>query len=214
MTSSNVSPNALPSIADLARITQSLAMLDAIVSPDWEDRYYSYNKSWGPSEQMASMRDGSGDDWYLLFDSAGAALKGFAHKLAGHSSVSEQIRKEVPASFSSFLGEPAFSMDYATFCYWCPADSGAWSKVLPERSDAAQADDGSADLLALLVSGPGAYKEWSEGYYEAPISLDSVVAIFAHEPLTTGLVHALNPDADLSYALSQAEEIGYPASKL
>ena len=214
MTYANVSPNALPCIADLARTTQSLAMLDAIVSPDWEDRYYSYNKAWGPSEQMASMRDGSGDDWFLLFDSAGAALKGFAHELASQSSVADRIQKEVPASFSSFLGEPAFSMDYATFCYWCPADAGTWSKVFPVRADAPQVEDGSAELLALLVSGPAAYKEWAESYYEVPIPLDSVVAIFAHEPLTSSLVSAINPDADLVCALSQAEEIGYPSDKL
>jgi hypothetical protein len=33
----------LPSIDRLEKITQSIAMLDAIVSPNWEDRYFSFN---------------------------------------------------------------------------------------------------------------------------------------------------------------------------
>lgn len=64
------------------------------------------------------MRDGSGDDWFLLFDQAGAAIKGFAHELTDGSTLSKNIQSQVPADFSSFLHEPAFSMDYATFCYW------------------------------------------------------------------------------------------------
>ncbi len=77
-----MSPEPLPSIAEIRCITQSLAMLDAILCPEWEYRYYSFNSAWGPSEEMASMRNGSGDDWFLLLDATGAALKGFAHELA------------------------------------------------------------------------------------------------------------------------------------
>lgn len=34
-------------------VMQALAMLDAIVCPDWEGRYYSFNVSWGEAEAMA-----------------------------------------------------------------------------------------------------------------------------------------------------------------
>ena len=54
-------------------------MLDAII-PEWEYRYYSFNAHWGPGEVLASMRNGSGDEYYLLFSSAGAILKRFAHE--------------------------------------------------------------------------------------------------------------------------------------
>lgn len=33
----------LPAVADLRDLCRSLAMLDAIVSPDWERRYHSFN---------------------------------------------------------------------------------------------------------------------------------------------------------------------------
>lgn len=61
-----MSPDLLPSIAELRRIAQSLAVLDAILCPDWEYRYYSFNSRWGFGDEMASMRNGSGDEWFPL----------------------------------------------------------------------------------------------------------------------------------------------------
>jgi len=195
----------LPSIPDLRRVTQSLAMLDAILSPEWEYRYYSFNSAWGPGEEMASMRNGSGDDWFLLLDQAGAAIKGFAHELARGPNFSQNIQAQVPADFSSFLNEPAFSMQHATFCYWRKTDDNSWSKV-PGGPD----DDGADEMLALLVSGPSGYKEWAEDYFEVPVALDAVTALFAHQPLSDSMILALNPDADIDFTYGQAREIGYP----
>jgi hypothetical protein len=93
-------------------------MLDAILCPEWQYRYFSFNANWAPGMEMASMRDGCGDDWFLLFDSVGAALKGFAHELAVDQSFGANIRAQVPGEFSAFLDEPAFSMQNATFCFW------------------------------------------------------------------------------------------------
>ena len=36
------------------------AVLDLIVSPDWDGRYYSFNSKWSENEQMGSMRNGCG----------------------------------------------------------------------------------------------------------------------------------------------------------
>lgn len=200
-----MSPDLLPSIPMVRRITQSLAMLDAILCPEWEDRYYSFDSGWGPGEEMASMRNGSGDDWFLLLDSTGAALKGFAHELADDLSLSQNIQVQVPADFSSFLSEPAFSMQHATFCYWRKANDSSWRKVSSSLTD-----DGSDEMLALLLSGPSGYKEWAEDYYEVPVSLEAVVALFSHQPLNDAVILALNPDADLDATYAEANEIGYP----
>lgn len=43
-----MSPDLLPPVASLHRITQSLAMLDGILCPEWEYRYYSFNSQWAP----------------------------------------------------------------------------------------------------------------------------------------------------------------------
>ena len=66
----------LPNVESLKRLTQSLAMLDAIMSPEWESRYYSFNSKWGEGEMMASMKDGSGDECFILFNPHGAIVNG------------------------------------------------------------------------------------------------------------------------------------------
>jgi hypothetical protein len=56
---------ALPTMETLKKLTKSLAMLDAIIMREWDYRYYSFNSKWAEGEQMASMRNGQGDGWYL-----------------------------------------------------------------------------------------------------------------------------------------------------
>lgn len=58
----HLDPDDLPDIANLKRRTKALAMLEAIVCPEWEYRYYSYNSRWSSGEEMASMRNGQGDE--------------------------------------------------------------------------------------------------------------------------------------------------------
>jgi hypothetical protein len=52
----------LPDIPVVRDRSRSLAMLDAILSPQWAYRYYSFNGSRGPAQELALMRNGSGDD--------------------------------------------------------------------------------------------------------------------------------------------------------
>ena len=50
----------LPAPADLERICKGIAALDAMMSDDWEGRYYSFDASWNKraKHRMASMRNG------------------------------------------------------------------------------------------------------------------------------------------------------------
>lgn len=57
----------LPAIAELRDFCRSLPMLDAILTPDRESRYYSFDATWAEGEEMASMRDGSGDEYSIVF---------------------------------------------------------------------------------------------------------------------------------------------------
>src|SRR4030095_3057050 len=114
----------IPDIPSLKKLCQSLAVLDAIMSPEWDYRYYSFNSKWDQEEMMASMRDGSGDEYFILFDSHGAIMKGFAHEstMSPWANDAEQIwpgvLDQVPSEFGDFLSEPAFSMSETTFCIW------------------------------------------------------------------------------------------------
>jgi hypothetical protein len=179
-------------------------MLDAILCPEWQYRYFSFNSGWAPGMAMASMRNGSGDDWFLLFDSVGAALKGFAHELARDNTFAPNILAEVPREFSAFLSEPAFSIHDATFCFWKKAGEATWNKVKSKLSD-----DGSADMLALLLTGPSGYKAWAESYYEIAVDYQAVLAVFDHVPLSKSIVLTLNPNSELDFTFGAADEIGY-----
>ncbi|MER5927774.1 hypothetical protein [Streptomyces mirabilis] len=53
----------LPEISIVRDRSRAMAVLDAIMSPDWESRFYSFDSRWSPTEEMASMRDGCGNDY-------------------------------------------------------------------------------------------------------------------------------------------------------
>jgi hypothetical protein len=212
MTVSTATPERLPDIETLRRLAKSIAMLDAILCPEWEYRYYSYNSHWGKGEEMASMRNGCGDDWFLLFDPHGAALKGFAHEypMAGDASFSARIQQTVPTVFDSFLHEPAFSMDMATFCLWRRRADTVWSVVLPANGRVSPEQDGSAELLGILDGNPETYRVEAMESHEREIPLSGVRALYDHQPLTDQLVSSLNKKLGVSDIKEDADEIGYP----
>ncbi len=114
----------LPDIDRLKALMQSLALLDAILCPAWEYRYYSFNAHWDTHEVMGSMRNGSGDDLFALFTPEGAMLKGFVHEAPmspyafDPPHVWPGVLDQVPDRFASFLREPAFKIADTTFCIW------------------------------------------------------------------------------------------------
>src|SRR5947209_6238038 len=77
-------PANLPPPDRLLKLCQSLALLDAILSPEWEYRSYSFNAHWDVEKrlQMGSMRNGSGDEFFILFSPQGAVILGCMHESA------------------------------------------------------------------------------------------------------------------------------------
>jgi len=204
----------LPGIVQLKRLCQSLAALDAVMSPEWEYRYFSFNSRWADEEMMASMRDGSGDEYFILFNSQGAIMKGFAHEspMSPWSNQPERVwpgvLDSVPAEFAEFLTEAAFSMEETTFCIWRRNDDDSWQTgeiQYPEEPD----PDGSDDLLFALDGDPESYKEFAENYYERSIDLSAVQSIYQHQPMTIEIAKTLNPEVELESLRSDLEEIEY-----
>lgn len=207
----NVDAAQLPEIEKLRKKCQALAMLDALICPEWEYRYFSFNSRWADGLEMASMRNGQGDDWFLLFSDAGAALKGFAHESEVVApDFSKRLKEVVPQDFRAFLEEPAFSMDHATFCYWRRATDSSWSSVFGIDKADADIDDGSNDLLTLVMEGAAAYKKYASEYFEFEARIEMIEAVFEHAPLTSALVQAFNSDLDMVEAVEFADEISYP----
>jgi hypothetical protein len=204
----------LPDIDRLQALMQSLAMLDAILSPEWLYRYYSFNAHWATGEAMASMRDGSGDDLFALFISIGAIMKGFAHEapMSPYSktppTVWPGVLDSVPAVFARFLDQPAFSLSDTTFCVWHTYDDTTWQRGEIEFAEGKD-PDGSADLLAMLAGDPQTYQTWAEDYYGRPVSLSAVIHIYEHLPLTTELIMELNPSLSLQELAQDIQEIAY-----
>ncbi len=204
----------LPDIKSLKKLSQSLAMLDAILSPVWEDRYYSFNSKWGKGEMMASMRNGSGDEYFIVFNQHGAIIKGFDHEspmspyATNSGKIWPGILDGVPDEFSGFLSEPAFSMQDITFCYWRRHIDSSWQAgeiCYPAGDD----PDGSQGLLSILDSRADTYRDFAEEYYEKEVDIEAVEHIYSHRPLTPAILNMLNADISMEELRADMEEIGY-----
>jgi len=207
----------LPPIDKLKRLSQSLAVLDAILCPDWSLRYYSFNTNWDSEHTLASMKTGSGDSYCILFSSNGAIIKGDAHEtqFEDFSVLNGKpwpgVLDTVPSDFNYFLHEPAFSVQEATFLVWRREADAAWNVGKIDFPDTAD-PDGSADLLAILDGNPNKYKEWGEEYYDRSIPVSCVKHIYECRPLTSRILARLNPEVSLEDLATDLAEIGYVTS--
>lgn len=205
----------LPAVAPLRRLCQSLAMLEVILSPEWESRCYSFDAHWQAGESLASMRDGSGDEYFLLFSSAGAILKGFAHEseMSPYASDPPRIWRgvldEVPEVFAPFLAEPAFTISDTTFCIWRTRSDASWRRGRIEFPRAVD-PDGSAELLSILDGKPETYQRWAQTYYDCPVNLFAVTHIYNHHTLSNRIIRMLNGSLSREDVEQDQQEIGYP----
>ena len=217
----------LPDIDGLRGLLQSMAMLDALLCRRWEFRYYSFNARWSEGEQMGSMRNGQGDDFYALFNSAGCFLKGFAHEAPmspyrddGSKRVWSGVLSAVPPEFADCLREPAFTIEETTFCIWRCYGDASWQRGAIEFAPGRD-PDGSQHLLSPLDGNPATYREWAEWYFSKPfLTVDMVRPVYDRRPLTDAIVAALTPDTLLDDVTGahltvedfedEIDEIGYP----
>ncbi|MFD5121701.1 hypothetical protein [Streptomyces sp. NPDC058385] len=210
----------MPEISVLREHCRSLSVLDAILSPEWEDRYYSFNDRWSETESLASMRNGSGDEFSIVFSPAGVYVRGFAHE-SPMSPYTEDgpwpgVLDEVPDVFRPCVEEPAFcdedGMPVVTACMWRETDHASWKAGTIDYPDEQPDDpDGAGYLFQLLVDrSPEAFQQWAEDYYEVPVALEAVSHIFASRPLSDSVVNALNPEVTVADLAKDLAEIGYP----
>ncbi|GIH08199.1 hypothetical protein Rhe02_62660 [Rhizocola hellebori] len=213
----------LPDIATLKNRCRSMAVLDAILSPEWEFRYYSYNRRWSDGQEMASMRNGSGDDYFIVFTPEGAFIRGFAHESSMSPWRQEPralwpgLLNNLPDALRAQADEPAFGMEgllLATFCLWRQPQDDRWrigdidySAADPEDLD----PDGADWLLGILTdASPDTYLNYAAEYFEIEADPQAVAHVYSCVPLTDEVVLALNPGIDLGALASDLDEIGYP----
>ncbi|MFG3347628.1 hypothetical protein ACGF1Z_21480 [Streptomyces sp. NPDC048018] len=214
---------ALPGIGELRDHCRGLAMLEAVLSPEWDGRYHSFDARWNEHEEMASMRDGQGDEFSFVFSPAGAYARGFAHEAPmspwadrDDPEVWPGVLDDVPAVFRAYVTEPAFceeGIPAVTCCLWREAADSAWRTGtidFPTWGDGEP--DGADRLFALLVDRSAeAYAEWAADYYEREVDVEAVRHVLALRPLTREVVAALDPELTLADLAEDLRETGYPA---
>ncbi len=215
----------LPEIAVVRDRSRALAVLDAILCPDPDFRYYSYTATWADGEELATMADGSGNDYAIVFSPAGVYAQGFDHE-SPLSPYRDPDSREVwpglldglPAVFVHNLEEPAFwdeeDTPRITACFWRETSDSAWRTGNPEPLPPGEvADDSASWLFGILTEGPEAFQEWAEDYYETTVDIEAVRHVCALRPLTEAVVAQLNPEASLADLAETLTSIGYPASE-
>ena len=187
----------LDMVETLRKKMKSLALAEAILSPEWEYRYFSYDSKWSEAEEVASMRDGSGNHWFLWLCRDLAAYKccSLDDGLAGDV---EGVKSTFPHEYRGFLDEPAFSMGEAT-CIWRWGGSEWIKHGLAVRD--------MVDLERVVAWTADDYGSWARAYYEIDIDGTCLQRLFDGE-FSERLAMKLNPDVDLVQLKSDMEEIG------
>ncbi|RYU76704.1 hypothetical protein [Hymenobacter persicinus] len=199
---------ALPAELDLQRICKALAVLDAIISPEEEYRYHTYDAHWGEGEEVFEMNDGEGDQMLVLFAPEGAVINGYADGL--EEADKSQLTHGLPQPFHEFIfGEPVNSIG-TTFCLWT-IDNEPW------QLGKGATDDGSDELLYILDGHPRTYIDWAQEYFEEDrfpkdgLPLGPVTQLYYGETLTKPMVQALVTHvADWEALRRDLDEINYP----
>lgn len=185
-------------IDEITKKLKSIALLEAIVCPEWEYRYYSYNSRWGDGEEMASMRNGSGDEWFLWLKDGLAAIKVLCHEFGALKGI-ETIKNQFPSGYKEFISEPAFSINESSSLWYLSNDKWVKFDVDEEKAN---------KLLSVFNWGPSEYKEWAEDYYEEEFSLEAIENIMSGN-LTDSDIHSLNSELTLKDVEDEIAQIGY-----
>lgn len=167
--------------------SQSLALCDLILMPEWENRYFSFDSKWDEqnNEKMASMRDGEGNEYFILFNESGAIGKALELDQANNQPYDKKL---IPEELSGFLSEPAFSNEYYTSYFWNLKNSKEWLSTSATEK---------INILKFLENNADYYKVWAENYYDIDINNDAIQLVFNEHRLSQDIIEALNPDVDI-----------------
>ncbi|MEH0822110.1 MULTISPECIES: hypothetical protein [unclassified Micromonospora] len=209
---------ALPDPEALRRRCRALALAEAILSPDQESRYYRYDAHWGPGAELASMDNGSGDAYSIVFTAVGTFIRGFDHESQMSPAVNDGevwpgVVDQVPEVFADQVDEPAFSFDdtiEATCCLWRQVADDRWHAGEIDFPDGIDPDCALGLFGVLLDPTPATYRGFAEDYYELDVDPGALTEIYAARPLTEELVRRLNPELSLADLADDLDAMGQP----
>ncbi|MFD8389098.1 hypothetical protein ACFV2N_07775 [Streptomyces sp. NPDC059680] len=206
---------ALPDIRSLQHICRSIALAEAVLNPGGCP-YYSFDAHWSETEEVFSMRNGSGDEFDIVFSPGGAYIRGFDHESPmspyAEDAVWPGVLDSVPQVFHAQIDEPAFMDDgvpRVTFCLWRETGDPKWHAGRIDFPSGHPDPDGSGWMLSLPMNPtPETFRSFAEDYYERPVDLRALRHIFERQPLTSEIVARLNPLASFIDVSKQAELMG------
>ncbi|RZL50177.1 MAG: hypothetical protein EOP00_05485 [Pedobacter sp.] len=210
---STLNLNSLPDYKSLRKISKAIAVLDAIICPEWEYRYYSYDANWAEGEEFLGMRNGEGDQMLILFREDGCVINGFAHEAFDEDNETankQKLTAGLPEIFNEFIFQEPVKSVGTTFCIWSLTDH-EW-----QIAQDGTADDGSDEMLGIFDGNPQTYVDWAtvyfeESYKETGIPLSTVKQIYEGKTLTKELVRSLVDEVeDWQQLEAELIEIGYP----
>jgi hypothetical protein len=175
----------LPDRKSLETICKAISVLDAILSQEWQYRYYTFHSNWNTNEQCLQMRNGSGDEMHILFREDGCVINGFAHEYAQQDKA--KLTSDLPAIFKNVIFGEAVASIGTTFCLWS-TELKNWQTGQLESFE-----DRSEEMLYIFDGHPQTYIDWAtnyfeESYKETGIPLDTVTKIYSGDTLTKEMV--------------------------
>jgi hypothetical protein len=128
----------LPAPDDLERISLALAALEVILSPDPRFRFFAFEPEWRPAAKLASMNNGSGDDYGIVFTQHGTVVRGFDHEselspwARPDQKVDPALLVGYPANLQWIIDDAAFRLEGGpetnlTFCFWRVDAAASWN---------------------------------------------------------------------------------------
>lgn len=207
----------LPDIGAVRRVSRALAVLDLVLGGDDDILpFFAFDSRWSETDEAALMRDGSGNEYSIVFSPEGAFAYGFDHESpmspwANGMRLWPGLLDGVPDVFDAARHEAAFcdkGVPRATVCFWRTVTDDAW------RSGPVEVNrDGANYLFELLADGrPEAYLSFAEDYFGVKLEIEPIRHVYALMPLTEYVVTSLNRERRLIDLADGIAEIGYPRS--
>ncbi len=202
--------------ADLERVSRAVAALDVVLVPESYFRLFGYQPNWSPGQRLATMDNGSGDEYQIVFQDDAAVVRVFDHEsdlspwTNPNGELAAGLLDGFPTRLRPIIDEPAFRSGVGpavelTFCAWWVPQEGRWA------SGTTATDGGASELLEVVLDPrPSSYCKYATNYLEVDVDPQAVEAFYDLRPTTPFALRALNPDVDLSVAFAELRAMDYP----
>ena len=200
----------LPNRDKLQKLCKSISVIEAIITEDWLDRYYSYNSKWADQEEFSEKRNGQGDSLQILFHRDGCVINGMTHDYYPRDK--SKLTEGLPEIYKEFIfGEPVHSIG-TTFCIWTN-DQNIW-----QIGNTDNHNNGSEEMLEIFDGDPNTYMAWAADYYEDKFiinenTLNVITDIYQGKLLTKSMAISINKAISHWTQLQEdLREIDYPCN--